>query len=165
MPDPEYWIKKLQLEQHPEGGYFKECYRSGTEILKDGLPSRYSGNRDAVTSIYFLLKENDVSKFHRLKSDEIWHFYTGSPVTIHIIHPEGTYQKITLGPQIDQNMSFQYAIEPNRWFGATVDDPSSFSLVGCTVAPGFNFNEFELAEQNSLLREFPEHEAIIRKLT
>jgi len=165
MKKAEYWIKKLQLKPHPEGGFFKEIYRSETKLSEKSLPTRYSGNRDAVTSIYYLLKGKEISKFHRLKSDEIWHYFTGSPLTIHILTNTGTYQKVTLGPDIEKNMSFQCVIRHDQWFGATVDDPSFFTLVGCTVAPGFDFNDFELANKIDLIKQYPSHSDIINRLT
>jgi predicted cupin superfamily sugar epimerase len=165
MKKAEFWIKELQLKPHPEGGFFKEIYRSETKLLKKGLPPRFSGNRNAITSIYYLLKSKDISKFHRLKSDEIWHYYTGSPITIHTLTDTGTYQKITLGSDMDKNMVFQCAIRHDQWFGATVDDPSSFTLVGCSVAPGFDFNDFELANKLDLIKQYPSHSDIINRLT
>ncbi|HKJ34023.1 MAG TPA: cupin domain-containing protein [Balneolales bacterium] len=165
MRKAKYWINKFQLTPHPEGGYFREVFRSKTELLTSGLPSRYSNNRNAVTSIYFLLKGNDVSKFHRLKSDESWHFYAGSSVSIHIIDKAGIYRTAKLGPDPDKDMYFQYTIEHDHWFGATVDLSDSYALVGCTVAPGFDFEDFEIAERSTLLEEYPEHSVIIDKLT
>lgn len=161
----DYWIEKLGLTPHPEGGYYKEVYRSEIQISEHGLPSRYSGSRKAVTSIYFLLKSDDISKFHKLKSDESWHFYTGSPLTIHQIDKAGTYSKIRLGSDLEKDMTFQYTIENGNWFGATVDNPESFTLVGCTVAPGFDFNDFQLADAKVLVVKFPQHKDIIEKLT
>ena len=143
LNDAKYWIKKLKMAKHPEGGHYREVYRSEEMIPLKGLPARYTGQRAFATSIYFLLKGLEVSQFHRLKSDELWHFYTGSPLTIHIINPSGTYSTINLGPDIRKGQTFQCAIPRNHWFGATVDNTKSFSLVGCTVAPGFDFADFE----------------------
>ena len=161
----QYWIDQLEMEAHPEGGYFKEVYRSGEILPEDGLPERYSSTRNISTSIYFLLKSDQVSNFHRIASDETWHFYAGSPLTIHLLEPEQGYKKLLVGPDYDQGYRFQQTVPREVWFGATVDATDSFTLVGCTVAPGFDFEDFELARREELLREFPGQSEIITKLT
>ena len=165
MIDSAHWIKRLGLARHPEGGYFREIYRSDELIGKDSLPHRYEGSRSFCTSIYFLLEWDEFSHLHRLKSDELWHFYTGSPLTIHIIDQTGDYSLVRLGNDIGKGEVFQTAIRASTWFGATVDNPTSYSLIGCTVAPGFDFADFELANQERLLDLYPKHTLIIKRLT
>jgi len=161
----EYYINKLKLFPHPEGGYYREVYRSDEYIAKDNLPERYNGDRSFSSSIYFLLKGEQVSCFHRLKSDETWHFYDGSVVKIYILANDGQISEILLGKNIE-NMEFhQVTIKKNNWFGAEVMDKSSFTLLGCTVSPGFDFDDFELGNRNFLLNLYPYHENTIRKLT
>ncbi|MEX0780693.1 MAG: cupin domain-containing protein [Balneolales bacterium] len=163
-----YWIDKLNLQAHPEGGHFKETYRSMEEIAKEGLPRRFFGNRNFSTAIMYLLSGHEISKFHRIKSDEIWHFYAGTGLTIHQLDENCKYTQIKLGNDPSKNQHFQYVVPPGVWFGATVDNPenpNSFGLAGCTVAPGFDYLDFELADRSQLLEHFPAHSEIIRKLT
>ncbi|MFK7971990.1 MAG: cupin domain-containing protein [Bacteroidia bacterium] len=159
------WIEKLQLEAHPEGGYFRESYRSPELIQADGLPDRYASARHVSTAIYFLLTSDNHSHFHKVASDEGWHFYDGSPVRLHIISPEGEYTSVLVGCDFEKNILPQYVVPAEHWFAAEVTVPDSFSLVGCTVAPGFDFADFELAEQQSLISTFPHLEAIIQRFT
>lgn len=162
--DAAYWIKKLELQRHPEGGWYRETYRSGEMVGKEGLPERFTGSRALATSIYFLLEGTDFSSFHRIRSDEIWYFHDGSPLTVHILGTEG-YSTLSLGRGEKQGQQPQGVVFAGKWFGATVDDPTSYSLVGCSVAPGFDFQDFELADAANLLAEFPKHKDLIRKLT
>ncbi|MGK0290946.1 MAG: putative cupin superfamily sugar epimerase, partial [bacterium] len=161
----ENWIQKLELEKHPEGGFFKETYRSTEKIAKATLPDRFSQDCSFSTAIYFLLKSDQFSAFHRIQSDELWYFHTGSPLLIHVITPSGKYNTIRLGSNIDQEELFQAVVEKGSWFGATVCKENTYSLVSCSVAPGFNFSDFELAKQNDLLQSYPEHQTIIKRLT
>ena len=165
MKTAEYYIKSLELQKHPEGGWFKEVYRSTEEIAKEHLPDRYTGTRHHSTSIYFLLTSDTFSAFHRIKSDELWHFYDGFPVTIYMIDDDGNYSEITLGRDIERSEILQCVIPHGVWFGAKVNSHDSFCLVGCTVAPGFHFDDFELGEREELLKMLPEHKEIIKKLT
>jgi len=159
------WIELLNLKSHPEGGHFKEMYRSPEEIPNSALPKRFSGDRCFSTSIYFLLKGKEFSAFHRIKQDEIWHFYDGSSLTIHVINPMGQYSTLKLGREINQGETFQTIVTEGCWFAASVNQQESFSLVGCTVAPGFDFEDFEMADPVLLKREYPEHDKIIEKFT
>ena len=159
------YIKKLQLKPHPEGGYYKELYRAGELILPDHLPVRYKSSRNFSTSIYFLLEGNQVSTFHRLKSDELWHFYDGSTLIIYIIEEGGELKKIKLGRNMNNGENFQIQIKNNNWFGAELLDKSSFALIGCTVSPGFEFEDFEMGDKIELTKRYPEHKDIIFKLT
>lgn len=165
MQGADYWIEKLRLVKHLEGGYFREVYRSEETIPADALNERYSGERAFSTSIYFLLRGDEVSHFHRLKSDEVWHFYAGSSLIIHFISTAGKHCTIKLGGNFEKGEVFQSVVEKGCWFGAVVNDTSSYSLVGCTVAPGFGFDDFELGRREDLIELYPEHKTIIKKLT
>ncbi|MBN2173055.1 MAG: cupin domain-containing protein [Bacteroidales bacterium] len=166
MPyEASYWINKLKLQKHPEGGYFREVYRSGEVIHKKSLPERYSGFRNFSTSIYFLLESHDFSAFHRIKSDETWHFYSGAPITLFIIRPDGKLFEITLGNDPEKNQVLQFVVGKNYWFAAKVIQNNSYSLVGCTVAPGFDFDDFEMGKKLELLKRFPQHSKLIQLLT
>jgi uncharacterized protein len=165
MNTAEYWIEKLNLQKHPEGGYFSETYRNNESIKKEHLPERYNGDKCFSTLIYYLLKENDLSHFHRLKSDEIWHFYSGSPLIVHLIDENGNYKSVLLGSNIETGEMFQFVIPRNTWFGAEVKDKSSFSLIGCTVSPGFDFDDFELGKKRDLSDKYPRYINIINYLT
>lgn len=165
MNNAEYWIEKLCLTKHPEGGWFKEVYRSSEEIKEEHLPERYSGGRNHSTSIYFLLTSDTFSAFHKIKSDELWHFYTGSAVTVYMIDENGTYSEVNLGSNHEACEVFQCVMPRGVWFGAKVNQADSFSLVGCTVAPGFHFDDFELAKRDEMVKQFPQHKEIIEKLT
>ncbi len=165
MKSAEYWIEKLGMTPHPEGGYFKEVYRSEESHKDEHLPDRFGGDRSHGTSIYFLLVGEQVSKFHRIKSDEIWHFYDGSPVTIYRITNEGELVEMVLGRDYDKGERLQGVIPRGEWFGAEVNDKDSYSLCGCTVAPGFHFEDFELAEREALTAAYTHLEDIIHRLT
>lgn len=158
-------IDKLNLTEHPEGGFYKETYRSSGTISADNLPSFFEGERNYCTSIYFLLKSNDFSAFHKINQDETWYFHEGSSITIHQISTEGIYSKYIVGTDILNNQHPQYTVPAGYWFGATVDDPKSYSLVGCAVSPGFDFQDFTLANRNELTKKFPNHKNIIEELT
>jgi len=165
MNTANYWIEKLELIKHPEGGYFREVYRSDEIIQKTTLPKRYDGDRNFSTSIYFLLKGDEFSSFHKIKSDETWHFYVGSTLELYVLNDNAHLTRHLLGLDFDNGEQLQVTISRNRLFGARVTDKNSFALLGCTVAPGFHFNDFELAERSTLLEQFPEHREIIKALT
>jgi uncharacterized protein len=158
-----FWINKLQLLKHPEGGYYREVYRSEEFVHKKNLPDRYSSFRSFSTSIYFLLESHEFSAFHRLKSDEIWHFYEGSSITIVMILQESEIKKVTLGRNPDANENYQVLIPKGCWFAAQVNQSDSFSLVGCTVAPGFDFEDFEIGKKEKLINLFPKYASIINQ--
>jgi predicted cupin superfamily sugar epimerase len=161
----EYWIKQLHLQPHVEGGYFRETYRAEEGINKGYLPPRYGSARPFSTAIYFLLMSGEVSRFHRLRSDEMWHYYDGSPLTLHVIDLEGALNQLRLGPAPEHGEQFQAVVRAGWWLGAEVAEPDSYSLAGCTVAPGFDFEDFELGGRSELLAAFPAHMEIIIKLT
>jgi len=158
-------IKTLQLKPHPEGGYFRETYRSSGEITRDNLGSKYSGNRNYSTSIFYLLTSDTFSAFHSILQDETWHFYNGSPLYLHMISPEGVYSKVVIGCNMMEGQVPQYIVPGGSWFAARVIDSNAFSLLGCTVAPGFNFDDFELGEREKLMKMFPAHHEVILQLT
>lgn len=159
------WIERLQLSAHPEGGYFKETYRSTETICRECLPERFPASRVFSTAIYFLLAENDFSALHRIKQDEIWHFHDGSALTIHIFDTAGRYHTRILGKETDKGAEPQIIVKAGDIFGAELIDKTSFTLAGCTVAPGFDYADFELLPRSELQCQFPGYREIIRRLT
>lgn len=157
-------IHKFGLEQHPEGGWYKETYKSNEIYPAAALPERFKGGRFFSTAIYFLLEENDHSAFHRIKSDECWHFYAGDPLLVYILDEKGAMKVVQLGSDIGKGLLFQYVVPANTWFASKPATGASFSFVGCTVSPGFDFADFEIADSDILSQLFPEHETIIREL-
>ncbi|MGD1834999.1 MAG: cupin domain-containing protein [Nitrososphaeraceae archaeon] len=161
MISVEYWIKKLGLIKHPEGGYYKENFRS--DIYFENSKKQ---KRSLATSIYYLLEGNDFSSFHKIKSDEIWHFYYGSNIIVHVIEKNSSLSSNIIGNNIKHgNEKMQMIIEKDLWFAAEVSEKSSYSLVGCTVIPGFEFDDFELSRKEELVKKYPMHENIIRRLS
>lgn len=158
-------IEKLGLIRHPEGGWFRESYRADGSVPLSGLPGRSGGDRPYSTAIYFLLNRGEVSRFHRILSDELWHFHAGTQLTIHILAPDGEYRSLAVGPDLSGDDSFQAVVPAGCWFGAEVTGVGAFTLVSCTVAPGFDFADFELADRDDLLRRYPEHGELVRRLT
>lgn len=159
------WIEKLRLEPHPEGGYFRQTYRSDVMIPREALPTGFGGARAASTAIYFLLEGKNFSAFHRLRSDEIWHFYAGSPLVVEVIEAAGSRTSIRLGEEEDTGQMFQAVVRAGCWFASHVADWKGWSLVGCTVAPGFDFEDFEMARREQLMKEYPHHRELIELLT
>ncbi|HEY3308267.1 MAG TPA: cupin domain-containing protein [Desulfuromonadaceae bacterium] len=160
-----YWISKLDLARHPEGGFFKESYRSAEVIPLCGLPERFDEERSFSTAIYFLLNGDDISALHRIKSDELWHFYDGVSLALQIIDLQGSHYSILLGRDLEKGEQLQAVVPAGCWFGAELADSDDYALVGCSVAPGFDFNDFELATNTELVALFPQHEALIGRLT
>jgi hypothetical protein len=166
MKPSSYWIEKYNLQPHPEGGYYTETYRSGESISANALPQRFNGSRAFATGIYFLLEAQHFSAFHRIQSDEMWHFYAGGALEIFVINSEtGKLEVIRLGQDPEKGEVFQAVVPAGRWFGSRPAKGSTYSLVGCTVSPGFDFNDFEMADRPALTKEFPEHERIIKEMT
>lgn len=159
----QFYIEQLQMLKHPEGGWYKETYRSVGMIPKSELDG-FQGDRNYSTAIYFLLTKENFSGFHRIKSDEMWHFYDGDGLTVHEIRLDGIYLKHHLGLDLNGVEEPQLVVRGNSWFASEVTDGGSWCLVGCTVAPGFDFRDFELASRNELEKEFPSHQAIIKRL-
>ncbi len=158
-------IEKLGLTPHPEGGYFRETYRSPEEIDASNLGKEYDGKRNYATCIYFLLTSEHFSALHRIKQDEIWHFYDGSPLCLHIITPSGIYTRHMVGRDLEKGETPQLVVPGGCWFAAEVTKENAYSLVGCTVSPGFDFKDFEIKTRKELISLFPGKEEIISKLT
>ncbi len=165
MKSAAYWIRNLELIPHPEGGYYRETYRAQESIAANGLPDRFKGLRQFSTAIYYLLEGKQYSKFHRLKSDEMWHFYAGTGLVIYSIDENGNLEKFELGADFGKGERLQVVIPAGHWFGAHVVKPTSYALTGCTVSPGFDFGDFETAKKEEMLKQYPKHKAIIQKLT
>ncbi len=154
-----FLVEKLRLSPHPEGGFYSETYRSEERIPTD------SGKRNLSTAIYFLLTSESVSKFHRIKSDELWFFHEGSNLTVHTLSGLG-HQQLSLGPPSINGKAFpQHLVAANTIFGSSVDEPDSYALVSCVVSPGFDFADFELFGEKELAELFPNSSEIIKKLT
>lgn len=159
-------VRDLGLSPHPEGGYFRETYRSSETIPETGLPERFHGERSMATAIYFLLGPGDFSAFHRIRSDETWHYYTGScGLAVHVIQGDGSYRLIRLGNRTGAGETFQATVPAGAWFASEPCDAQGFALVGCTVAPGFDFRDFEMADAVALAGEHPDLEGLIRRLS
>ncbi len=163
--DFNFWVEKLELLPHPEGGFFKETYRSDTLIPQSALPKSFKGSRNCSTGIYFLLTGENFSAFHKIASDELWHFYAGDGLTVQIIHPDGKHNSIKLGSDIENGEVFQACVPAESWFASQPTNKTGWALVGCTVSPGFDFEDFEMAKRDDLLAQFPEHRIIIKELT
>lgn len=157
-------LNNLQLLPHPEGGFYKEVYRSAGTIPQSALPG-FGGNRNYCTGIYFMLTGDNFSAFHRIKSDELWHFYHGDACEVVVIHANGELEIIRLGSDISNGEVFQAVVPAGAWFGSRCANKKGYTLVGCTVAPGFDFADFEMAERDALQQHYPQHEEIIKQLT
>ena len=158
-------VKTLDLLPHPEGGFYKETYRSPVKLSQQCLPADFQGERNIATGIYFLIEKGNFSALHKIKSDETWHFYVGDALEVIEIDEAGNLKTTHIGPDILKGETFQYTVKANTWFGSRVAHPGQFSLVGCTVYPGFDFNDFEIAQRHDLINQFPQHEIIIIELT
>ena len=158
-------ITRYQLQAHPEGGHYLQTYCSREMIEKEALPDRFKGSRFFSTAIYFLLEGEQFSAFHRIQSDELWHFYAGVGLEIYVLHPGGRGEILKLGDDIENGYSFQLVVPAGCWFGSKPINSKGFSFVGCTVAPGFDFADFEIANRESLQNEFPAFKEWISALT
>lgn len=165
MYSAKFWVEHLGLQPHLEGGFYRQTYVSSELIAQPHLPPRFSGPRAFSTAIYFLLEHPDFSAFHRLKSDEVWHFYTGAPLTLWLISPQGALSSLSLGPDPSKGHRFQATVPAGCWLAASLDTPGSYALVGCTMAPGFEFADLELAQRGALVQQFPQHRPLIERLT
>lgn len=158
-------VEKLELKPHPEGGFYKETYRSDGVIPKSELESKFSGDRSYCTGIYFLLTDSAFSAFHKINQDEMWHFYEGDPLRVHMIDPDGNYSFQDIGLNLDNGEIPQFTVPAGVWFASEVAEGGTYSLVGCTVSPGFDFDDFELPPRKDLIDAFPDHKEIIARLT
>ncbi|MBL8602479.1 MAG: cupin domain-containing protein [Myxococcales bacterium] len=159
-PEVEALVTRFGLAPHPEGGFFRETWADPREVHAEG----FEGPRRASTAIYFLLTSGHFSALHRIKSDEVWHHYAGAPLAVTVLAPDATCTTLVLGPALE-GYAPQGVVAAGMWFGAEVLAPGAWALVGCTVAPGFEFRDFELAERGALTRAFPQHAAVIARLT
>ncbi|GGF28055.1 cupin domain-containing protein [Echinicola rosea] len=158
-------IESLDLKPHPEGGYFKEAYRSQGIISQKCLGEQFEGDRNYATGIYFLLTSDTFSAFHRIRQDEAWHFYLGSPLRLHSLSEKAGHEEFVIGADLLDGQIPQLVVPADHWFAAEVMAEDGFALVGCTVSPGFDFRDFELADQNKLTATFPDHAALVAKFT
>lgn len=156
MISAEQLIAKYELISHPEGGFYKQTYRSSELIVEK--------NRAIATAIYYLLPKGEKSRLHRLKSDEMWHFYLGGPLTLIEITPSGEIVKTRLGQNILSGEVLQHLVTGGNWFGA-ISHKEQYSFVGCTVSPGFEFADFELADRRELISQYPFDRNVIELLT
>jgi hypothetical protein len=155
------WIERLGLIRHPEGGWYRETYRSAERIDAAALPQRFGGARALGTAIYYLLQAGERSALHRINSDEVWHHYAGGAVSLWILDAPGTAREVRLGGGGEP----QAIVPAGAWYGARIVDGGAFALMGGTVAPGFDFADFELADRATLLAGWPAQRAIIEALT
>lgn len=158
-------IRVYGLERHPEGGYFRESYRAAGLATAAEPPACLSGPRNFSTAIYFLLPAGAASRLHRIKSDELWHFYLGGPLVIAQLFPDGRTERAVLGRDLKAGQELQHMVPAGCWFGAYPADTADYSFVGCTVAPGFDFADFELGGRAALLERFPHAAELIERLT
>ena len=159
LPDAEALVRALSLQPHPEGGYFRETYRSA---------QLDAGGRPAATMIYFLLPRGQVSRLHRIDADEGWHLYLGGPLEIFELdelRPEAAPRVTVLGTDLGRGEAPQHLVPAGRWFGAALRPGVPFALTGCTVAPGFEFSRFELGSRVELETRFPAALDLVRRLT
>ncbi len=153
-------IRRLDLLPHPEGGYYRETYRAADAVTRgDGA------QRSACTAIYYLLCDGAWSTWHRIRSDELWHFHAGGALLVHVLAPDGAYRRLRLGDALkDPDAAFQAVVPAGSWFAAELADPAGYALAGCTVAPGFEFSEFELADAAELQGLYPAQAGLIARL-
>lgn len=159
------YIDTLELLPHPEGGWYRETYRCAESTAAAHLPARYHGDRSHSTAIYFLLPGETFSAWHRIKADEVWHHYDGDAVEIFVINEDGELSVIKLGKDISAGELPQAVVAHGDWFASRCAVRDGYALVGCTVAPGFDFADFEMAEREALTAQYPQHAEIITELT
>jgi predicted cupin superfamily sugar epimerase len=153
-----YWIDHLNLLPHPEGGYYKEVFRSKQQVLRLGAAEL----KQACTSIYYLLEGADYSGFHRIASDELWYFHKGEPLLIHMVDENGVYSSVELSDTTSGVLST--VVEAGLWFASEIPSRNGFTLVSCAVAPGFEFSEFEMARKENMKHLYPQHVTLFERL-
>jgi predicted cupin superfamily sugar epimerase len=163
MSTKDQLIKTFSLLPHPEGGYYKETYRSA-ELIETSS-KEFPHQRNYSTAIYFLIERDNFSALHRIKSDEVWHFYEGDALEVIEIDLKGNLIRTQVGKDLSKWQTFQYTVKAGHWFGSRVLKGGEFSFVGCTVSPGFDFKDFEMASCKDLCKQFPQHKTIIEELT
>lgn len=159
MKSAKYWIQNLNLLPHPEGGFYKEVYRS----LESFNPIGFKGARNYLTSIHFLLEEGNVSHFHSIKSDELWCYHAGDSLSVYVIYPDGKLDELNIGPDLKNGETLQAVVPAGTIFGSK--SRGMYSLVGCIVSPGFDFQDFKLYSTSELLKNYPKHQKIIQELS
>jgi predicted cupin superfamily sugar epimerase len=164
-PTAAYWIQKLGLITHIEGGSYHQTYSAQLVIPRAQLPDSFHGDRPVSTAIYFLLEKDQFSAMHRIASDELWHFYYGDPLVVYDIDEKGHLTQHLLGNNPAASESFQCLVKAGHWFGARLQHGGEYALVGCTVSPGFDFADFELASRATLIQQYPHHKDLITSLT
>jgi predicted cupin superfamily sugar epimerase len=164
MPTAEELIRHLGLQPHPkEGGFFRETYRAAEACGQ--LPARYQGRRSVSTALYYLLTPTTYSALHRLQSDEIFHFYSGDPIRMLQLDADGRGRTIVLGPDVMSGQQFQVVVPRGVWQGSCLEPGGRFALLGCTVAPGFEYADYESGDRQALTKQYPAFEDLIRRLT
>jgi predicted cupin superfamily sugar epimerase len=159
-------IDALGMEPHPtEGGWFVETYRCPESAEGDGLPGRYAASRTHSTAIYYLLTPDTFSEIHRLRSDEVYHFYLGDPVEMLQLRPNGTGEVLTLGTDLASGQRPQVLVPREVWQGSRLVEGGRFALLGCTVAPGFEPEDYDGGAREDLVRRYPEYASLIKALT
>lgn len=164
-PSAQELVETLRLARHPEGGFFRETYRASESIARDALPARFGGARAFGTAIYFLIEDGDFSALHHIASDEVWHFYLGDPLSVVEIDAHGRLTETLLGHDVGRGERPQHVVLAGNVFGARLAAGGAYALVGCTVAPGFDFADFALSERRELCARFPTHARTIEDLT
>lgn len=164
MKPATHWIDTLGLAPHPEGGFYRETYRSDEALPGTALPKRFGAARNLCTAILYLLQHPDFSAFHRIKSDEIWHHYAGGDLRLHVLHGDGSHEELLVGTESARARP-QAVVPAGCWFASEPAAADSYSLVGCTVAPGFDFADFRLASRDELCAGWPPHKDLIARLT
>lgn len=168
-------IERFGLSPHPEGGYYRETHRDSSRVVRVETPGTDAGGsvttRSASTCIYYMLCDGAYSAWHRIRSDEVWHFYAGDPIDVHVLGAAGQLLTHRLGDALARDdAAFQVVVPAGCWFAAECPaptdgaEPNGFAFVGCTVAPGFEFSEFELGDIATLMRLCPSESALIRRL-
>lgn len=160
-------IRRLDLQPHPEGGYYRETYRASTmtsAVEREGRPEQFAKPRSVATAIYFLLPAGEKSTWHRIDADEMWHFYAGGPLLVAELHEQGRVRETVLGGDLSAGQTFQHVVPAGCWFASRPLAKQGYALVGCTVAPGFEFDHFELADTQVLLNGWPHARELIESM-
>jgi len=158
-------VSQLNLEPHPEGGFFRETYRSNSLVPNTVLGESYEGDRNYGTGIYFLLTADTFSAFHQIEQDELWFFHQGDPIELHVVSPGGKHEKFIIGNDLKNGESPQVVVPGKSWFAARVEGSGAYALVSCTVSPGFDFRDFVLPSCQELCKMYPQHEKLITQFT
>lgn len=165
LPTADELIYHFKLQRHPEGGFYSQSHRSEGVLPASALPSGISGPRLWSTGIYFLLSHGEKSKLHKIAFDEVWNFYLGDPLIVVEITAQGHVKETLLGRDFKQGQNLQYVVKGGTWFGSYLPNGSEYAFVGCTVAPGFDFADFEMGDRKKLLGLFPGLKSTVELLT